>query len=253
MHAEFQQREARRYRRQWRGDTLDCANESSGTKEDTVKSRRRYLIAVCFLLARSLGAAELTAHITDTRGTAVADAVVTLVPRGDAAASARPAAAETKIIDQKNETFIPYVETFRPGDNVVFHNSDHTRHHVYSFASARQFEFVLKSGESSEPVRLERAGVVAVGCNIHDRMITYLFISDAPGMARSTADGSVTIDDLPVGDFDVHVWHPQLRPGRPVPAQTLHIADAGETKDLAFSLSLLPDPRTPADRERTDY
>jgi plastocyanin len=205
------------------------------------------------LLARSLGAGELTAHITDSHGAAVPDAVVTIVPHDNAAAAARQVSAETKIVDQKNETFIPYVEIFRPGDNVVFHNSDHTRHHVYSFAPARQFEFVLTSDQSSLPLRLEHAGIVAVGCNIHDRMITYLYISDAPWIARSAANGRVTVDALPPGDYDVHVWHPQLRPGRPDPVQPLHITNSNEAKDLMFSLSLLPDQRSPADRERSDY
>jgi len=217
-----------------------------------VKSRRYCLVAACFLLTRLLGAAQLDARISDTHGAAVADAVITIVPRGAAAAAPR-ASAETRVIDQKNETFIPYVEVFRPGDTVVFHNSDHTRHHVYSFAPARQFEFVLTTGQSSAPLSLEQTGVVAVGCNIHDRMITYLYISDAPWMARSAADGRVTIDTLPPGDFDVHVWHPQLRPGRPDPVQSLHIAAPAEVKELVFSLSLLPDPRTTTDRERVDY
>jgi plastocyanin len=209
--------------------------------------------AVVFLLTPDLGAAELTVRITAAHAAAVADAVVTIVPkRGTAAPAAQPI-AETRIIDQKNETFIPYVEIFRPGDSIVFHNSDHTRHHVYSFAPARQFEFVLTSGESSSPLQLAHAGVVAVGCNIHDQMITYAYISDAPWIARSEAQGRVVFDALPAGDFDVHVWHPQLRPGQPDPVQDLHIAAPSDTKDLAFSLSLLPDPRTPADRERAGY
>lgn len=209
--------------------------------------------AVVFLLTPNLGAAELTVRITAARAAAVADAVVTIAPKpGTAVPAARPA-AETRIIDQKNETFIPYVEIFRPGDSIVFHNSDHTRHHVYSFAPARQFEFVLTSGESSSPLQLAHAGVVAVGCNIHDQMITYAYISDAPWIARSDANGRVVIDALPMGDFQVRVWHPQLRPGQPEPVQDLHIAASSDSKDVAFSLSLLPDPRTPVDRERSGY
>jgi plastocyanin len=205
------------------------------------------------LLTRSLGAAELTVHIADSHGKAVADAVVTIVPRDSAVASPRKTSAETKIVDQKAEAFAPYVETFRPGDNVVFHNSDQTRHHVYSFAPARRFEFVLTSGQSSAPLRLDQVGVVAVGCNIHDRMITYLYVADAPWIARSTANGLAVMGALPTGDFDVRVWHPQLRPGGPDPTQPLHVAEPGDAKELAFSLSLLPDPRAAADRERANY
>jgi plastocyanin len=210
-------------------------------------------VAALLLLGPDPGAAELSVRIITARAAPVADAVVTITPKPGTAVPATRPTAETRIIDQKNETFIPYVEMFRPGDSIVFHNSDHTRHHVYSFAPARQFEFVLTSGESSAPLKLAHAGVVAVGCNIHDQMITYLYISDAPWIARSGADGRVVVDTLPQGDFDVRVWHPQLRPGQPDPAQELHIAASSDAKDLAFSLSLLPDPRTPADRERAGY
>jgi plastocyanin len=218
-----------------------------------VRSRWNCWAVVLFFLAPGLGAAELTVRISANRGAPVADAVVTITPQaGTMTPVARPA-PETRIIDQKNETFIPYVEIFRPGDSIVFHNADHTRHHVYSFAPARQFEFVLTSGASSAPLQLAHAGVVAVGCNIHDQMIMYAYISDAPWIVRSGPDGRVVFDALPQGDFDVRVWHPQLRPGQPDPVQTLHVADASDAKAVAFSLSLLPDPRTPADRERAGY
>jgi plastocyanin len=211
----------------------------------------RSMIAACVLLAPVLDAAELDVRISTVKGAPVADAVVSVIPRNETA-GVRDAAPATKIIDQKDETFIPYVEIFRPGDSVVFRNSDQTRHHVYSFAPARQFEFVLTSGQSSPPLRLEHAGVVAVGCNIHDRMITYLYIGEAPWMTRSGADGRAAIDTLPVGDYDVQVWHPQLRPGQAVPNQTAHVVDGGSA-ELSFTLSLLPDPRVTADRERVEY
>jgi plastocyanin len=219
-----------------------------------VKFRWHCMAVALFFAVPGLRAAELTARIIDTHSAPVTDAVVTIVPKaGTVVPPMRPSAPATRIIDQKNETFIPYVEVLRPGDSVVFHNSDHTRHHVYSFAPARQFEFVLTSGESSPPLPLEHAGVVAVGCNIHDQMITYLYISEAPWIARSGADGRVAIGDLPPGDYDVRAWHPQMRPGQPDPVQSLHVGAASATKDLTFSLSLLPDPRTPVDRERAGY
>ncbi len=157
------------------------------------------------------------------------------------------------IIDQKNETFVPYIEVFRPGDSVVFRNSDRTRHHVYSFAPVRQFEFMLSPGQSSTPMQLDNPGTIAVGCNIHDQMITYLYISAAPITARSGNDGRAHIDNIPPGAFDVRAWHPLLRPTAPDNTAPLTIADAAESKDLAFSLSLLPDPRTTLDRERVSY
>jgi len=209
-------------------------------------------LAVYILSTAALPGAELTARVSSAQGVAIADAVVSVTPR-DAMAAATHESPQTRTIDQKDETFIPYVEIFRPGDSVVFRNSDQTRHHVYSFAPARQFEFVLISGQSSAPLRLDHTGVVAAGCNIHDHMITYLYIGDAPWMMRSGADGRATFAALPPGAYDVSVWHPRLRPGQPALQQMLQIGEASEHKQLAFTLSLLPDSRVPADRERADY
>ena len=96
------------------------------------------------LLLTSASAGELSVRLDDGHGNPAANAVVTLRREGDNGTIQRTAAM--KIIDQRDETFIPYVEIFRPGDQVVFRNSDRTRHHVYSFAPAKAFEFVIAPG-----------------------------------------------------------------------------------------------------------
>jgi plastocyanin len=209
-----------------------------------------WLAFVC-ALAGVARAGSITVQVGGERMGAVADAVVTLRAQGrDVAVTVR--APVTRSIDQRDETFIPYVEIFRPGDRVVFRNSDSTRHHVYSFSPAGAFEFVIAPGESSPAVTLDRAGDIAVGCNIHDQMITHLYISDAPWVAKSGADGRVAFDDLPHGRYTLRVWHPQLRPGRAPPERTVEVGDAPVAVDVA--LSLLPDPRQAVDdRERSRY
>jgi plastocyanin len=211
------------------------------------------LLAAVLLWARAAGAVEVEIEVRDVRGNPVRDAVVTVVPQAGTNVAPLPAPPpRTHTIDQKNETFIPYIEVFRPGDRVVFHNSDHTRHHVYSFAPARQFEFVLAPGDSSAPLQLDKPGFIAVGCNIHDHMITYLYVTDTPVVARSGADGRARID-LPGGRFDVRVWHPQQRPGAADNVQSISAGDVAEPPRLAYTLQLLPDPRVAPDRERASY
>lgn len=210
---------------------------------------RRYLLSVVGVLlvpAVPLAAGELSVRLDDGHGHPAADAVVTLRKNDDSGTP--PRAATMKIIDQRDETFIPYVEIFRPGDQVVFRNSDRTRHHVYSFAPAKTFEFVIAPGDSSPPITLDRVGEISVGCNIHDQMITHLYVSDAPWIARSAADGHVVFDELPTGTYQLEVWHPQLRPGRPGLRQT--VAVDVTPVNVTFSLSLLPDPRQTGDRSR---
>src|SRR5690242_7111812 len=119
--------------RQSSGRGVNCA---LGAFDQGSEMRKIFwlLVFVAPLTAPAANAAGLKVRIVDQRGAPVADAVVTVVSR-DAASLPKPAhKPETRVIDQKNLMFVPYVEVFRPGDSVVFRNSDNTRHHVYSFS-----------------------------------------------------------------------------------------------------------------------
>lgn len=213
--------------------------------------RARLAILLLFTVGHAV-AADLRVTVTDLRGKPVADAVVSALPASGApAAPAR--APRTRTINQVALAFVPYIEVFRPGDRVVFHNSDRTRHHVYSFSSAKSFEFMLNPGQGSAPMALQRPGVVAVGCNIHDSMITFLYVTEATVLARTGADGVATLPGLAAGDYNVRAWQPRLRPGRAEPVQAARVPGAGPAKALTFELPLLPDTRRAPDRERAHY
>jgi plastocyanin len=212
-----------------------------------------FLASLCMLAAFPAAAADLRVLVTDQRGQPVADAVVAvLLPPG--AKAPPPAPPRVHTVNQVALTFVPYLEVLRPGDEVVFRNGDRTRHHVYSFSAAKSFEFMLSPGQSSAPLVLDRPGVIAVGCNIHDSMINYLYVTDAPWIARTGADGVATIGGVPAGGgYRVQAWQPRLRPGRaPSMEENLTLTE-GAAKQLAFKLALLPDSRRQPDRERARY
>lgn len=202
------------------------------------------MTALAMLAPLIASAADLSISVVDGHGQGVADAVVSVLPASKAAGSRRSAdTGITGTVDQKDLAFLPYLTVFRPGDAVVFRNSDRTRHHVYSFSPTRQFEFVLSPGQHSPPLVLDKTGVVAVGCNIHDQMIAYLYVSDAPWIGRTAAGGRVVLRGLPPGAYTVHVWQPRMRPGRRDQSQPLRVTSASDAPALHFSLTLLPDMR----------
>jgi plastocyanin len=210
----------------------------------------RFLAALCCaLLARDATATEVSVQVRDAKGAPVADAVVTLDAPG---AKPRAGAPRTLVVDQRDEAFVPYVSIARPGDSVVFRNSDTTRHHVYSFSSAKAFEQLLAPGDTGTPLVLDRAGLVAVGCNIHDHMRAWLVVTGAAQVALSGADGVARFADVEPGAWRAVAWHPQLRPKQPPLQQAVTVA-AGEAKrEIGFSLRLLPVPRG-ADPHRSHY
>ena len=217
-----------------------------------MRKRLRVLGLFGLLACGAASADGLLVRTSDLQGRPVADAVVTIQARTAVTAPERRA-PRVHVIDQKNLMFVPYIELFRPGDFVVFRNSDGTRHHVYSFSPAKAFEFVLAPGQSSPPMAFAKTGVIAVGCNIHDQMASYLVVSDAPWTATTGKDGRALLGTLPPGTYDVQAWHPRLRPGRRnVPLAQVTVS-AGATATLSFPLALLPDTRMQHDREHVQY
>jgi plastocyanin len=202
------------------------------------------------LSAAPVRAGKVVIEVVDTKGKPVPDAVVSLSPMpGTTARSVPPA---TRYVDQKDETFLPYVTALRTGDSVIFRNSDTTRHHVYSFSDIEKFEYVLSPGESSPALTVKNPGNAAVGCNIHDQMLTYLYVTKDPEMATTDAHGKASIDGVNAGQYRAHAWHPQLRPGVTLPIQGVTVSD-GAPATIRFTLALLPDPRGAMDREHIGY
>jgi plastocyanin len=153
------------------------------------------------------GAASLTASVKGDGGEPVPDAVVEAVRLDD---DGRPVPDATATIDQVDKEYVPYVTAVRVGTPVKFPNLDDIRHHVYSFSEAKTFEIPLYRGTPRDPILFDRPGPVTLGCNIHDWMTAYVFVSETPHFGVTAADGTVTLSDLPAGDYETRVWHPRL-------------------------------------------
>ncbi|MFI8607591.1 methylamine utilization protein [Pseudomonas sp. NPDC077649] len=155
------------------------------------------------VLHGSAHAAALQAELVDAAGQPLADAVISL--RGPLDAPQLPSPAR---MDQRNKQFLPHVLAVRTGTSVSFPNSDDIRHQVYSFSPAKRFELRLYQGTPSEPVLFDKPGLVVLGCNIHDWMLGYIYVTDDPWFAVSDEHGRAAIAELPAGRYAVTLWHP---------------------------------------------
>lgn len=193
--------------------------------------------AFCSLLAAAFPAFAGELQLRDAAGGALPDVVVEWPSAPAGAWQGRSA-----VIDQLNTRFVPFVSVVAVGSTVNFPNSDDKRHHVYSFSDARTFELRLYRAGDAPPVMFDRAGLVVLGCNVHDNMKAYLVVSDAPYAAVSDARGRVA---APAGAAEgqlLRLWHPLL--GHPVEAR----AQAGTDGIPEISLPLtapVGDPQAP--------
>jgi plastocyanin len=193
--------------------------------------------------------AEMAATITDEDGRPVADAVIVAVP---ADGSSRPVARpRDNAIFQVDKEFVPRVTVVQVGTAVAFPNNDTVRHHVYSFSPPKRFELPLYSGVPAQPTVFDKAGVVVLGCNIHDWMVAYVYVSESPHFARTGPEGKATIADLSPRSYVVRVWHPELDGDEAATRRTVEIT-AARRVDAAWKLSLKPEvraQRAPSSRE----
>lgn len=202
------------------------------------------------LLAGPAGAAKLELKLTEARGAAVADAVVSLRP-----ADGRPLPALVPIqgatVAQVNRELVPYVTAVPAGTTISLPNNDTVEHHAYSLSPALKFDLPLYKPKMNKSLEFGTPGVVTIGCNIHDWMIAYVVVLDTPWFAQSAASGAVTIPNLPAGRYTATIWHPRL--AREVTQEFTVTEASGPTQTL--TLTLRPDRRIrrPADATGGGY
>jgi len=164
-------------------------------------------------------ASALSVTVFGADGKPVEGAVVIAEP---AAGGARPSLGSKSIVvmDQRNLMFVPDVLVVQTGTPVDFPNSDQVRHQVYSFSPAKPFQLALYA-----PVVFDHAGLVTVGCNIHDSMLGYIWVTDSPWFGRTGANGTLQLRDLTSGDYMVRVWHSRLSETGPQLEAHVHLED----------------------------
>ena len=203
---------------------------------------RTVILLLGVLISTSALAAPVTFKVSANDGSPVPHAVIS---------SGGPITGTggLAIMDQVDKAFSPYVLAVGKGTKVDFPNSDQIRHHVYSFSEAKPFELRLYSGRPEAPIEFPDPGVVVVGCNIHDNMVGYIYISPREHWSITGADGTTALE---VTDGEVHVWFPSLS----LDAQrelTFNLGDLSQTGDqYEIRLDIRPPSPFPQAIQTTD-
>ena len=141
-------------------------------------------IAFTALLAHAQNA-EIAATVDDERGKPVADAVVIAVPADGNSAAAHEAARRRRRSGGQG------VSPQGPGGA-----GRHAGHVSQSRPCATRFIRFRRPRSSTAPVRggsaavvFDKPGVVVLGCNIHDWMVGYVYVSESPYFAKTNAEG----------------------------------------------------------------
>lgn len=138
------------------------------------------------------------------------------------------------VIAQENKEYDPYVTVVMVGTETSFPNRDSVQHHLYSVSKPKRFEKPLYGSGQSETVTFDKVGVVTLGCNIHDWMVAYVYVTPTPWFAKSDRDGLAVIKNLPPGRYQLQVWHPLIR--KPIEEEITLTTGANAHEEMSLNL-----------------
>lgn len=144
-------------------------------------------------------------------------------------------------MDQIDKQFAPQVLVVKKNQTVSFPNSDDIRHHLYSFSKPKPFEFKMFKGGVSKQLTFDQAGIVVLGCNIHDQMVGYIYVADKEFTVMTNDQG---IAELPSAGLAVQLWHSKLSANK-IERKKVQLPSSHSEQHLPITLTLLADIKAP--------
>ncbi|MDB4955001.1 MAG: hypothetical protein JWO36_2570 [Myxococcales bacterium] len=115
-------------------------------------------------------------------------------------------AAKYRVVEQRNKQFSPRLLAIPPGSTVAFPNFDGVYHNVFSLSATQPFDIgIYKDGQSRE-MKFDKLGLVRLGCNIHAKMASYIFVIDAPAYVPVEGAQEFSFRSLAPGRYKARVW-----------------------------------------------
>ncbi|MFK8018148.1 MAG: hypothetical protein AB8B86_00095 [Pseudomonadales bacterium] len=215
-------------------------------------SVRTLVVVHCLFFTCLSMAATVDVHISNESGDALGlqQTTIALTPKDRSASS--PVNSIPLPVEQINTQFRPFITTAQRGADIVFPNRDKTAHHVYSFSAAAQFQSKLYSKPQSHTIRVDKAGVITIGCNIHDWMLSYVYVVDTPHFGYPSSE-KIRFEDVSGGSYELSYWHPSMR--API-GKTLEVVEGGVTNaKLLVDVKVVKQPEVPSKvfQEEAEY
>jgi len=119
-----------------------------------------------------------------------------------------PTPSAAVVLDQDGCVYDPHVLGAQVGQSLTIRNSDGILHNIKASPSEnRPFNV-------SQPVNMDTNRsfsvpevMIPVQCDVHSWMNAYIGVVEHPYYAVSDANGSVSLEGLPPGDYVVEAWH----------------------------------------------
>jgi hemoglobin len=114
--------------------------------------------------------------------------------------------AKHRVVEQRNKTFSPHLLAIPPGSTVAFPNFDNFYHNVFSSSPTQPFDIGLYKDGQSREMKFEKTGLVRLGCNVHAKMASFIFVIDAPAYVPVDGAQEFNFRSLEPGKYRARVW-----------------------------------------------
>ena len=165
---------------------------------------------LCATGVHAFAQGSVTGHVTVLEtGRAKKDvnsAVVWLVPVNTVDSRFDTVPHKTSIAMRSRE-FLPHVRVVAAGGSVEFPNQDPFSHNVFSNSELGRFDLGLYRRRETRVANVTKAGVYAVYCNIHSRMVSFIIAVPSRHVTSVDKTGEFVLRDVPPGVYELHAWH----------------------------------------------
>ncbi|MBT1450208.1 methylamine utilization protein [Glaciecola sp. XM2] len=193
---------------------------------------------LCLTAQAALADNKITVNVLSNQGLTLADVVVSIKADPNNPVQPKASQAQSAIMKQIDQQFVPHILVVQQGATVSFPNTDTVKHHVYSFSPAKTFEISLQEQLDEHPIQFGESGIVELGCNIHDWMLGYIYVSEGDLSGKTNKAGAFQVS-LPDGNYTVDIWHPRFDKPEITKQHTFTVSASAQTFTLQLSTDLL--------------
>jgi plastocyanin len=137
----------------------------------------------------------------------IADAVVTItdIKKG------KKIELKKVTLDQQGCQYHPHVVAFPIGSTVEIINPDGILHNIHSYSKVNSaFNMAQPKFKKTIEVKIDKAEVIEVKCDVHGWMEGWLVATETPYFAVTDDSGSFKLENVPAGTYTVEVWQQKL-------------------------------------------
>lgn len=138
----------------------------------------------------------------------------------------KPSAKHAEM-DQKGKEFLPHILPILVGTTVDFLNSDDFEHNVNS-PDCEKYDLGKANQGDKKSHTFTKACAYTQLCDIHPEMLAYIVVVKTPYFAMTDSDGKFKIENVPVGNWKLKVWHERFKPALLDKAYDVQVEEAKE-------------------------